>query len=294
MVPEDFNAYRKLKRPTAKGIFGYLHLWFHASQGREVAKDYSELCILLNVPSYEHVSKIKETMGRSLDELISIGYLGKWDIKLMATKVGYKLVLNAGDELLRVLAATHRKQLAKDSDIESQKSDASQDRATGLLIERGVTAVKAKELARSHGETAVAAAIQYTDSLLSGRTRRKLENPAGFIVYLLENGITVPIQQKKSEGAWEDSTHSVNLQARYEEFVNSYIDNAIKVRYPGESLTKRLHELVEEHSGDPVFKTLTPNVQTILAERILRGEVATELNLPKFEDWNRQEQPMMF
>src|ERR1035438_1689069 len=49
VVPEDFNAYRLLKRPTAKGVFGYLHLWFHASQGRPIEKDYAELCMLLNI-----------------------------------------------------------------------------------------------------------------------------------------------------------------------------------------------------------------------------------------------------
>ncbi len=31
VVPEDFNIYRKLVRPTAKGIFVYLYLWFFAS-----------------------------------------------------------------------------------------------------------------------------------------------------------------------------------------------------------------------------------------------------------------------
>src|SRR4051794_11855654 len=112
VVPEDFNAYRKLKRPTAKGVFGYLHLWFHASRGRVIEKDYSELCMLLNIPAYKHISKIRETMGKSLDELTSIGYLSKWDVKPMMTKSGYKLLLSPGEEVLRVLAITQKKQLS--------------------------------------------------------------------------------------------------------------------------------------------------------------------------------------
>lgn len=96
VVPEDFHAYRLLKRPTAKGVFGYLHLWFHASQGRPVEKDYGQLCMLLNIPVYKHVSKIRETIGHSLDELGTIGYLRKWDIKPMVSKDGYKLVLEPG------------------------------------------------------------------------------------------------------------------------------------------------------------------------------------------------------
>ena len=96
VVPEDFNMYRKLVRPTAKGIFVYLYLWFFASQGKEVEKDYTELCALLNVRAYEHVSKIRETMGLSLTDLVDIGYLKNWDIKPMSSKAGYKLVMRHG------------------------------------------------------------------------------------------------------------------------------------------------------------------------------------------------------
>ena len=70
VVPEDFNAYKQLTRPTAKGVFGNLHLWFHASQGRQVEKDYAELCNLLNIQAYPHLSKIKSTMGLALNELV--------------------------------------------------------------------------------------------------------------------------------------------------------------------------------------------------------------------------------
>jgi hypothetical protein len=72
VVPEDFNAYRKLKRPTAKGVFGYLHLWFHASQGRDVEKDYGELCILLNIPQ-SGASPVTEAQQTSVEALVSKG-----------------------------------------------------------------------------------------------------------------------------------------------------------------------------------------------------------------------------
>ena len=103
VIPEDFNAYKQLTRPTAKGIFGNLHLWFHASQGRPVEKDYSELCNLLNVQAYPHLSKIKSTMGLALDELIKIKYLAKWEVERMISKEGYKVILTPGREILRLL-----------------------------------------------------------------------------------------------------------------------------------------------------------------------------------------------
>ena len=109
VVPEDFNAYRKLVRPTAKGIFVYLYVWFYASRGREVEKDYAEMCNLLNVRRYEHLSKIKETMGLSLEDLVSIGYLESWDIRPMSSKDGYKLVLAPGRAMQEVLWMTERR-----------------------------------------------------------------------------------------------------------------------------------------------------------------------------------------
>ncbi len=109
VVPEDFKAYQKLVRPTAKGIFVYLYVWFYASKGREVEKDYAELCNLLNVRRYEHLSKIKETMGLSLADLVNIGYLESWDIRPMSSKDGYKLVLAPGRAMQEVLLMTERR-----------------------------------------------------------------------------------------------------------------------------------------------------------------------------------------
>ena len=81
VIPEDFNAYKQLNRPTAKGIFGNLHLWCHASQGRPVEKDYPDLCSLPEYSSLSAPVKIKSTMGLALNELLTIKYLSKWDIQ---------------------------------------------------------------------------------------------------------------------------------------------------------------------------------------------------------------------
>ena len=76
VIPEDFTVYKKLKRPTARAIFGLLHMWFKATDG-PVERDYdSLLCACsLSVKSYKFVSKIKSTMGKALDELVAIRYL---------------------------------------------------------------------------------------------------------------------------------------------------------------------------------------------------------------------------
>ena len=191
VVPEDFNAYRTLKRPTAKGIFGYLHLWFHASRGRQIEKDYGELCILLNIPVYRHVSKIRETMGRSLDELKGVGYLSKWDIKPMSTKEGYKLVLLPGDELLYVLSISQRKQIAEQCETEIELNESQQSAITALL-NRGVSPAKANSLTRHHDPALIIDQIEYAGFLIESDRRGKFDNPAGFIIYTIENQIPIP------------------------------------------------------------------------------------------------------
>jgi len=83
---------------------------FHASQGRVVEKDYTELCNFLNGKTYPHASKIRETMGQSLDKLVKVGYLSSWHLQPMTTKKGFKVVLSPGIELQRVMSLSSRKQ----------------------------------------------------------------------------------------------------------------------------------------------------------------------------------------
>ena len=185
VIPEDFNAYKQLTRPTAKGIFGNLHLWFHANQGRPVEKDYSELCNLLNVQAYPHLSKIKSTMGLALNELVTIQYLSKWDVQKMSSKVGYKVVMTPGEELLAVLNGTrserreplglpertHSEQTAPPSSPEEQE-------AVDLLKAHGVLPAKAVKLVAVYGFEVVCETVEYLATQSHG-SRKNVENPAG-------------------------------------------------------------------------------------------------------------------
>jgi hypothetical protein len=245
VVPEDFNAYRKLKRPTAKGIFGYLHLWFHASHGRQIEKDYGELCLLLNIPVYRHQSKIRETMGRSLDELITVGYLSGWDIRPMVTKDGYKLVLLPGQELLHVLAISQRKQL-REQETSSEGFSQAQQRAIAALVEHGVTPAKASALARTYDADTVLDQIEYSDFLIAKDRRRKFDNPAGFIIYTIENAIPVPpdfvtsrrIRQEEQQGLMEleENARRLELEELYDQWVSARVVQEIKERFPAAAL----------------------------------------------------------
>src|SRR5579875_3177280 len=199
VVPEDFNAYKQLTRPTAKGIFGNLHLWFHASSGKPVEKDYADLCNLLNIQPYPHLSKIKSTIGLSLEELVSIKYLSSWDVQKMSSKQGYKVVLVAGEELLRVLDATRPERRENPPSLPAPTRDKAErqlseeeQRAVSLLKEHGVLSAKAEALVAQFGVENVIDTVEYLSATALAGKRKSVENPAGLIIYSIENGLPVP------------------------------------------------------------------------------------------------------
>jgi replication initiator protein A len=298
VIPEDFNAYRKLKRPTAKGIFGYLHLWFHASHGRQIEKDYAELCILLNIPIYRHVSKIRDTMGRSLNELVDVGYLSQWDIKPMSTKDGYKLVLLPGEELLHVLAISQRKQIDGESDGQPNLSDL-QVVAVNALLERAISPAKANSLIRQYDPEAIVDQIEYAEHLISRERRRKFDNPAGFIIYAIENQIPVPTtfmtsrrlreQKERTKKKAEQDGRVWELQLEYEQWIEQQVEKEIAIRYAGPELKNRIKQVIKHRvRTDERFSRMALHHQEALALQFLRRDIQAESARPSFEEWCEQ------
>lgn len=295
VVPKDFNAYRLLKRPTAKGIFGYLHLWFHASQGRPVEKDYAELCMLLNIPAYRHTSKIRETIGRSLDELSSIGYLRKWDVKPMISKQGYKLLLESGEQLERLLAITQRKQITEQPD-DPPPLTAREKEAHNELLERGISPVKASSLVRKYNPEGILDQIEYSEFLIRRDRRGKIQNPAGFIIYTIENEVPVPtefvtskkvkLQQEQQLQEAEVYYRQFRLQQAYELFITQQVDQALAQQLPRDEFDKQLKSLIKRRRiSDEKFAEMTQVHQTELAKRLIWQEIRQSLPLPSFEAW---------
>lgn len=295
VVPEDLSAYRKLKRPTGKGVFGYLHIWFHASRGRQVERDYGELCMLLNIPKYNHVSKIRETMGRSLDELVEIGYLGDWKIAPMTSKDGYKLVLGAGEQLLHALAISRRKELGEA--VVEQVCSAEQEEAQHALIERGISPQKAASLGRHYAANEILDQIEYAEFLAQRSRRKTIENPAGFIIYTIENQILPPSSFESSRRIRERGTEALRMSAadigrteareRYEEHLDSAVQETIDERFPVDSFGKNLASIVlKQKRLDNQFAKLSDFQQRVAAEQMLRRELREELmEATSFEDW---------
>lgn len=310
VIPEDFNAYKQLTRPTAKGIFGNLHLWFHASQGRPVEKDYSELCNLLNVQTYPHLSKIRSTMGLALNELVSIKYLSKWDVQKMSSKSGYKVVMNPGDELLAILNNTRsdrREQPALGGRGESENEPSSlngeDQEAVDLLKAHGIVPSRAMRLVASFGSEVVCETVEYLASQVTRGTRKNIDNPAGLIIYSLENSLPVPAsfmssrkrkvadelqarkRLKEQKAAQEEFKRSQD-EIAYASWVDEQRDVAVREMYSEAELKIKLISLsLEESRRDDRFRRMPEKAKQEVAYRLLRKELSAEIQLPSFGEW---------
>ena len=308
VVPEDFNMYRKLVRPTAKGIFVYLYLWFYASQGKEVEKDYAELCALLNVRAYDHVSKIRETMGLSLTDLVAIGYLKSWDIKPMSSKKGYKLVLTPGRAMKDVLLLTQRKQLAfAAAQIEAPLSEP-REVARAALIEQGVSESKAAELVQRMEGQALLDRIEYVAHRVRTDHRKAIKNPTGYLISFIEGEQRIPPSFKtKRERQTEEmlrlerqavqsaedtrSLEDLQIQHEYENWCLTQAEVVIAERVTGDILSSRLRDISSQlrkrRGMADMLDKMPADVRRAELMRYLKKEVAKELSLPSLEEWKR-------
>ena len=277
VVPEDFNMYRKLVRPTAKGIFVYLYLWFFASKGKEVEKDYAELCALLNVRAYDHVSKIRETMGLSLKDLVEIGYLNSWDIKPMSSKAGYKLILVPGSAMKEVLSLTQRRQLAFAATPHDAPLSEPCELAKSALVEQGVSPTKAAELVRKYGPNGMLDQIEYVACQIEADLTKKIKNPAGFLISFIEGEQQIPSSFKtkrqrqvedsrrlrpEQERAAENSLQFADFQRRdeYRTWCLGQADEVIAKQLVGDLLSKRLLDLSSQLRKNPTFATMLDRI----------------------------------
>lgn len=305
VIPEDFNAYKQLTRPTAKGIFGNLHLWFHASQGRQVEKDYSELCNLLNVQAYPHLSKIKSTMGLALDELVSIKYLSRWDVQKMSSKEGYKIVLGAGDELLKILDNTRPERrepaaaiVLRTEDLGPATLTIEQEKALELLKQNGVLVTKAERLVQQYPAGLITDTVEYLSAQMSTGMRKNVENPAGLIIYSLENGVSIPTNflssRNRKEAAEEieksrsQQNETMHDELAYARWIDKQVEEAMKTRYSEEDLKAKLASIVQNLcEADERMRRVPLKGRQDLAERALRREIRGEVELPSIDEWKR-------
>lgn len=302
VLPLDFNAYLQLRRDISKALFGHLGIWFYASRGQAIEKKYQDLCQLLNVRAYPHLSKARSVLEPSLQELIGIGYLSSWDFTRTSRGADFKLSLSPGN---RLLSLPH---FARVVNPEARAAlEASLPAWVGELVKRGVAERKARQLALDvPDDQPVADQIDYAEHLIQQdrRGRGKIFNPAGFYIWAIEQNLYVPEDFETSarrrqreileQAEQQERSHNAILRLQHEQYCQQEVRRKIETDFSGDKLEMALRDCLKSIRRDQPewFSRVPEATRREAAISRLSAAVRESLNLPDFELWSRQNAQM--
>ena len=298
LLPLDFNAYVKLKRDISKALFGHLSVWFYASRGQMIEKRYPDLCQLLNIRAYPHLSKARSVLEPSLNELVEIEYLSSWELTRTARGSDFKLTLCPGKRLLS---------LPNFSAVVNPEARAALEARLPTwvpeLIARGVAERKARQLALDiSDEQPVSDQIEYAEHLIQQdrRGRGKIANPAGFLLWAIENNLSVPtdfetsrkrrLREVREQVENDQRSRRLQLHNDYEAFTEQQISLHLDTHYSTERLEAALREQMKaiRREQPEWFARVPDSTRREIAIARLRAAIRQGLDLPSFERWVTQ------
>ncbi len=284
-VPIDFEAYCRLRNHIAKALVPLLQVWlFSSMHAGRFEKSYADLCQLLNIRRYEHISKIKEVLRPSLDELAEMGYIASWDIEPRVSGEDYKISLVHGEKFF----ADRELRQARDKG------------AAGLveeLVTRGISDAVARQLvAQSPQEQTIRDQLEWGDYLIRTSRGGRFHNPAGFYVYLLRNRVLPPrdfetsrvrlLREAEAAKSAGEGLRRLEVENEYAEYRVKQIEEARAMKYPGDALTAKFAQIETEIRAEtPDAQYWVPARFETLARQRLDAEIAQEIPLLSFEEF---------
>ncbi len=209
LLPIDYDVYSSLKNSTSKILIPFLQIWLFTTFNKGVfEKDYEDICNLVGIKTYKYLSKIKEKLSPSLNELVLCGTLRKWEIKKKADKSGFKVVFWHGSKFLQnQQQRTNRKPKDNQHYLSPPKTEYL---IKVLTDEFQVTHNKATELVNKYpDETKLQiAAFEYRDI--------EVDNRSGFLIKAIEDKFALPdaflkmTEDKESQEREEEKLTIIN------------------------------------------------------------------------------------
>ena len=309
-LPIDYDVYKTLQLHIAKALVPLLQIWFYASRGDHRAeKKYTDLCSLLGLQRFESPSRIKQQVGPSLDELTDKRFLSAWELTRTTDETDYKLCLWAGPAF--VSRADLR---ASDQPGGRTLLSGGQSEILQALVLRGVREDRARQLLFELPDDQPAIdQMEWGDAEIARkeRTREPIANPPGFYVYLLRANHPVPAnfetsrkrrlreeaRQRELESRARDAQRELDLyerRERYEAFLVEETDAHIRNRMPASAVERRIREhmrRIQQEAPQYHWPELTLRE---FAWRRLRDEIAAELDLPAFSQFEQRESSTLF
>jgi len=286
----DTGLYFRLKNQTARRLLRYLDKQFGRGHTFKI-----DICKI----AYEHIgisrvnkyiSQLVQQLGPALDELQQEGYLESWEVKgrilhlKRVEKKEYEQEMPEG-------STEEQLPLIFDSNVDREREASIYD----ALTDRGISSKQAAKLVSSASPVdllRMAETIAYFDFLVK-RNRGRIENPPGFLVSLIRDGIAMPRHSKITEeigqfGAGMPTVDRLGqLEADYINFLDGAIDEVIanigEEDFNGRVRQKQEELLASEHSG--TFKKWPQELFDQHASLLVRNQIAAEVGLPDFETW---------
>jgi hypothetical protein len=308
VLPIDYDIYRSLRLNISKGLVPLIQIWFYAARRNTsvyIEKKYSELCEILSIRRYPHLSKIKEILSPSLDELKSHRVLQFWEIEKTADGSDYKIILVPGE---RFLSENRAKLAARDS--KESFSDPVLERFLQAMVERGIREERARRILLDlPAGQEVLDQLEYGDYEVARRegTTQKIVNPAGFHIYLIESGFPVPMwfetsrkrELKRLVAVKEEAARgqeaerflrAEKLKDEYLQYRDREVDHYLRIRF-GEEEVERMVKLAKGALAKerPELRLPEPAAREFALRRV-RAQVAEELRLKTLEEFGRESQ----
>lgn len=187
----DYPTYKSLRNDISRVLFPMLKVWLYASRraGR-FEKRYDELCSILGIKPRHVKSQIDQQLRSSLDELVTVGYLSRWEIVpvVAAVERAFKVVFHHHPDLLAQFAAlegTSRMLVSRD-DVDAISAE--KEQIVDALGVHGVASRVAKRLVAdldAEGLDRARRIIEYFSQVPTAH----VENPAGYLVTLIREEI---------------------------------------------------------------------------------------------------------
>ena len=316
LLPVDLEVYRQLKNHIAKALVPLLQIWLYATrEGSSFEKRYRDLCQILNICQYKHLSKIKEKLGPSLQELTKHHYLAGWQIRETSDGADFKIIFYHGekfihDQLTRIQQTAKTSPRAIEGAEPESISRAPERRIDRELLhqlmKRGISEKASVELLRNlRPDQQVMDQLEWGDHLLRNAPQGKFYNPAGILIALVKDNVILPetfeTSRKRKLREAAQQTHEqeqrelARMELAYIEYKGQELESFIKRNHSVEELACRVEVKKREMIKQDCWKRLLSFRQDTLehaAQRQVRAEIATTVPFLTFSEFGEKMQKM--
>ncbi|MEW5979345.1 MAG: hypothetical protein AB1898_26420 [Acidobacteriota bacterium] len=305
VLPVNLNTYRKLRNHIAKALVPLIQVWLYATlQVGIFEKRYRDLCQILHIAEYKHMSKVREKLGPSLDELQKYGYISGWRIQETVDGGDYKIILCHGQNFRsNAISQSRHSQLGTQTNRPEEARQTS-DRQISMdllheLMKRGIREKAAIALLRGlqPGQHAMDQ-LEWGDHLLANSPNRKqIRNPAGLYIHLLKENAIPPsgfgssrIKKLREEARHEqarETEHDAIAQLDYMRYRDVTLDQYIQSHYTPDEVTVLVEAKRREMLQQTYWKRIAHNAPllTEAARRQVRSSIARDVPFLTFSQF---------